>query len=401
MSGYLPKNRINVSLGLVLAATMGLGAFSLIGVAVVANDLTKDLGLSVTFFGAAVSVNTIVGAVFAPLGGRISDKIGGKKTCVFVLFLSAFGLGVLAIANNKWALIGGLIIAGFPQGWCNPATNKLIAERVPVGSRGLMTGIKQSGVQLSVMAAGLTVPTIAYFVSWRGAFGFYGFLSLVVGVIVITALGDGNEETISPAVKKDVNTKKSPLGKSVWLLAFYALFMGIAVGGAGRYLPLFGETQLGMSNFEAGLLSALPGGLAIFFRIWWARLAEERIAPSNALAIQALTSVLVMAMLLAAVPLGGWIMWPMTFVAASGLYAWNAVAMLSVIIGVPTKDSGRASGVVVMGFMAGLSIGGFFVGWIADVTGSFDAAWTVLLLLSFVSIGIALSGKKIGRLPGG
>ena len=93
-------------------------------------------------------------------------------------------------------------------------------------------------------------------------------------------------------------------------------------------------------------------------------------------------------------------MWPMTFVAASGLYAWNAVAMLSVIIGVPTKDSGRASGVVVMGFMAGLSIGGFFVGWIADVTGSFDAAWTVLLLLSFVSIGIALSGKKIGRLPG-
>ena len=67
MSGYLPKNRINVSLGLVLAATMGLGAFSLIGVAVVANDLTKDLGLSVTFFGAAVSVNTIVGAVFAPL----------------------------------------------------------------------------------------------------------------------------------------------------------------------------------------------------------------------------------------------------------------------------------------------------------------------------------------------
>ena len=116
MSGYLPKNRINVSLGLVLAATMGLGAFSLIGVAVVANDLTKDLGLSVTFFGAAVSVNTIVGAVFAPLGGRISDKVGGKKTCVSVLFLSAFGLGIMAIANNKWVLIGGLIVAGFPQG---------------------------------------------------------------------------------------------------------------------------------------------------------------------------------------------------------------------------------------------------------------------------------------------
>jgi len=400
MSGYLPKNRINVSLGLVLAATMGLGAFSLIGVAVVANDLTKDLGLSVTFFGAAVSVNTIVGAAFAPLGGRISDKVGGKKTCVSVLFLSAFGLGIMAIANNKWVLIGGLIVAGFPQGWCNPATNKLIAERVPAGRRGVMTGIKQSGVQLSVMVAGLTVPTIAYFGSWRGAFGFYGFLSFVVGVMVMVSLGDGDEETVDQLVQKDANTKKGPLGKSVRLLAFYALFMGIAVGGTGRYLPLFGETQLGMSNFEAGLLSAVPGGLAIFSRIWWARLAEEKIAPSNALAIQALTSVLVMIMLLAAVPLGAWIMWPMTFVAASGLYAWNAVAMLSVIIGVPAKNSGRASGVVVMGFMAGLSIGGFFVGWIADVTGSFDAAWIALLLLSLVSIGIALAGKQIGRLAG-
>jgi|TARA_B110000914_G_scaffold200113_1_gene191557 hypothetical protein len=92
-------------------------------------------------------------------------------------------------------------------------------------------------------------------------------------------------------------------------------------------------------------------------------------------------------------------MWPMAFVAAAGLYAWNAVAMLSVIIGVPAKSSGRASGIVVMGFMAGLSIGGF-VGWIADLNGSFDVAWIILLLLSLASAGVAMCDKKIGLLSG-
>lgn len=107
-----------------------------------------------------------------------------------------------------------------------------------------------------------------------------------------------------------------------------------------------------------------------------------------------------MLMLLAAVGVGSWIMWPAAVLSALGLNAWNAVAMLSVIIGVPQHQSGRASGRVVMGFMAGLTMGGFLTGLVADVTGGYEVAWVSLLVLSIVATLLALrSSSQQGLVP--
>ena len=104
--------------------------------------------------------------------------------------------------------------------------------------------------------------------------------------------------------------------------------MGCVVGGVGRYTVLFAENALGMSNVTAGLVAGLPGAIAIATRINWAHLAEHRIKPPVALAVQSSLTALVMAMLLIAVAVGSWIMWPVAVLSAVGLNAWNAVAML-------------------------------------------------------------------------
>ena len=46
----------------VLVSTMALGAFPIVGTAVVANALAEDLKMSLTLFGAGVGVNTLFGA---------------------------------------------------------------------------------------------------------------------------------------------------------------------------------------------------------------------------------------------------------------------------------------------------------------------------------------------------
>jgi predicted MFS family arabinose efflux permease len=157
---------------------------------------------------------------------------------------------------------------------------------------------------------------------------------------------------------------------------------------------LFAENALAMSNVKAGIVAGLPGGLAIGTRILWAHLAEHRVTTSFALTTQALLTALVMFMLLVAVSIGEWIMWPIAVLSAIGLNAWNAVAMLSVIIGVPQQQSGRASGRVVMGFMTGLTLGGFLTGLTVDATGGYETAWAGLLLLSLVAATLA---RRSGR----
>ena len=377
----------------VLVSTMALGAFPIVGTAVVATALAADLGMSLTLFGAGVALNTLFGGLFAPLSGRLSDLYGGKWSCVLVLVSSGLGLMVVALGRSSFELILGLLISSYGQGACNPATNKLVAERAAPGSRGTMTGIKQSGVQLGILLGGFTLPALSIWVNWRFAIGLYAVLALLGATLAAVMLPDSHEG-LGRGNRQAVSKESSRLPGSVSLLALYALCMGCVVGGVGRYTVLFAENALEMSNVRAGLVAGLPGGLAIATRIIWARLAEHRIAPPRALAIQSFLTALVMLMLLAAVGVGSWIMWPAAVLSALGLNAWNAVAMLSVIIGVPQHQSGRASGRVVMGFMAGLTMGGFLTGLVADVTGGYEVAWASLLVLSIAATLLALRSSN-------
>ena len=377
----------------VLVLTMALGAFPIVGTAVVANALAEDLTMSLTLFGAGVAVNTAFGAVFAPVSGRLSDRHGGKWSCVLVLLSSGVGLLILACAPSASILIFGLFVSSYGQGACNPATNKLVAERAAPGHRGKLTGIKQSGVQLGILLGGFTLPALSIWLNWRVAIGLYAMAAILVAALAVVALPDSRDRT-QPSFPSNEKSPTLELPRSVSLIALYALCMGCVVGGVGRYTVLFAENALQMSNVAAGLVAGLPGGIAIGTRIIWAHLAEHRIRPPVALAIQSSLTALVMAMLCIAAPVGSWIMWPVAVVSALGLNAWNAVAMLYVIIGVPQQASGRASGRVVMGFMTGLTVGGFLTGLVADVTGSYETAWASLLLLSLIATFLAWQSEK-------
>lgn len=382
-------------LGFVLVMTMTMGAFQLIALAVVANDLTDDLAISTALFGAATAVNTIVGASFAPRSGRISDRIGPKRSVVAVMLIASVGLFMTAAAGNAYVLVLSSGFSGFGQGWCNPATNKLIADRVPAGRQGTLTGIKQSGVQLGTFLAGATLPTLASAFGWRAGLVVYAVAAAVAAVTAQLFLSPDGERPLPGA--RGTGNVDAPLPRSIWLLTGYAFLMGCVVGGVGRFLPLFAEDQLGMSNFAAGMVSALLGVLAIATRILWGRLTEMYLRASLGLTIQAALSVLAMALLLLAVPLGGWVLWVMAVIGALGLNAWNSVAMLAVITGVPAALAGRASGVVVFGFMAGLSIGGFYTGLIETWTGRYDAAWVTFLVLATGAAVLAASNRGVGE----
>ncbi len=386
-------------LGFVLVMTMTMGAFQIVALAIVADDLTDDLGMTALLFGAVATTNTVVGALFAPRSGRVTDVIGPKPSVVLVMAIASIGMLITAAANSAWVLFLSCAFSGLCQGWCNPATNKLIAERVPAGNRGTLTGIKQSGVQLGGFLAGATLPSIASASSWRTGMVVYAIASAATAVIALVFLGpDGPRDTHDGARSGDAASGSLP--RSIWLLTVYALMMGIVVGGTGRFLPLFAEDQLGMSNFEAGMVSALLGGLAIVTRILWGRLSESQILPSLALAIQSALAAGALGLMLLAVPVGTGMLWVMAVVGSLGLNSWNAVAMLAVIAGVPAALAGRASGVVVFGFMIGLSIGGVYPGLIEELTGRYDLAWATLLILALASALLALRNRELGRVGG-
>ncbi len=60
---------------------------------------------------------------------------------------------------------------------------------------------------------------------------------------------------------------------------------------------------------------------------------------------------------------------------AIGHTAWNAVINLTVIMTVPQSQAGRASGIVMMGFLLGLTISSPITGWVVDSVDTYNPVW--------------------------
>jgi predicted MFS family arabinose efflux permease len=338
------------------------------------------------------ATNTGVGAVAAPRLGRLADRLGSRRSVALLGVISAAGLFLTAAAHNYWLLLGASAVSGVPQGASNPVTNKMIAEEVPPESQGSVTGVKQSGVQFSVFLAGaLMPPAAASTIGWRWA---------LVGVGAVTLLGAGYtrarfppDDDVGPSRGGAVAGSGSvALPAFVRQVALYAFLLGLTAGGVNRFYPLYAQEVLGYSEARAGLAVSVAGLAAIAARLAWARIAA-RISPRPALLVLAVGSVVATGLLVASELVAAWILWPAVLLIAFTVSAWNVVAMLAVIWSVPIAASGRATGVVLLGFLGGLTVSAPLVGVTVDWLGSYRPTWIGLGILA------AAGGVVVRRAP--
>ena len=382
-------------LGFVLVATMGASTYTLFALAVLASPIIDDLEVSRATVGIIGSVNTGLGALTAPWTGRVTDRIGPRRAVLILLAMSAVAMLLVGLAGNVWVLLLAYVIGGLPQGGGNPATNALIAATLPPGERGVMTGIKQSGVTLAVFVSGLAMPALERTWDWQGAYVVFGVLFL--GLTVLTWLVLPADVGGPSPRNTDGANGRSELPPVIRRLGIYALLMGLASGAIGRFLPLFAEEELGYSLAVAGFAASLSGLLGMGFRIAAARLADTRIAPTRLLVQLSSIAVVSSALLALSVPLGRELLWPAVVLYAIGHTAWNAVANLAVIMNVPQRDAGRASGTIILGFLMGLTIAGPATGAIVDATDRYEIAWWLSVVLAAVSAAVLAGGRAKHR----
>ncbi|MDY7104827.1 MAG: MFS transporter [Actinomycetota bacterium] len=394
----------------VLAGTLIVSTMQLYAPTVLAADIIDDLGVSRAQIGWIGAANTAVGAATAPFLGRLADRIGARRSLTFCWLAGAVGLALTAAASVYWALVVASLVAGLPQGMANPATNKLIADRVPLGRRGLVTGIKQSGVPVALFLAGATLPAATRIGGWRSGIWAFAALAFLVALAVPRLVGRPEEAPPGEAENGTKGTKgttgtNGPAGDLpappvvtevapgdldrlpgfVHRVALYSLLLGTATGAVSRFLPLYASEELGYSTTAAGLLVAVLGALGIAGRVLAGQLAENRVGTFPALRAMALLSAVAGVMLLVAPSVGAWLLWPLVLVVAFSMTAWNSVAMLAVLANLPMRMTGRAAGVALLGFLAGMTIGSPLAGWTVDATGSYVAAWTGVVVLSLAS----------------
>ena len=376
--------------GLLLTA-MVAGTIVTIAFGVLSRFLIEDLDISRARVGGLVTAVAVTAAVASPFGGRLTDRIGGRKALFLLFSLSTLGLLSVALAPLYGLLLLAAALAGLAQATANPATNKLIAHHVREGGRGLITGIKQSGVQAGLFVGGLLLPVGAIALGWRATLGLVALVpatALVLTRFVVPPDGDSRKDSS--------HAGRSRTPETVWWLAGYSLIMGVAAGALLTFLPLYLQEDFGMTVTRAGVVVAVFGLVAMIVRIVSGSVAERIGSFQGVLGSLAATAAVAALLLLIAPNAGNAVLWAGVLLAAASSTTWNSVAMLAVIDHSGPAMAGRSSGIVVLGFLSGFGIGPLLFGYSVDTAGSYaPGLWGIAALFVAASVVAAVwSGRN-------
>jgi MFS family permease len=375
-----------------LFSTMGVGTFIALSLGIVAVVFITDLGISRAQLGFVFAINTVGAAVLSPVIGRITDEIGGRAALIIVSIAAVASYLLLGIAGSLVTLAIGSAVGAVAQAGSNPATNKLIAEDLPPGSQGIVTGIKQSGVQAFVFAGGLIVPSMALAWGRVSAYVMLAVVSAVLGVVGAWFLPK-QKRTLT---RDTGSTRKERLPEAIWWIAAYGFLLGFA-GSATVMFALFTTEELGRSIVVGGAVVAVVGLTAMPARIAWARHAERHHAFRSSLISISILGVFASLALLGASAGAWWLIWVAAVLTGLGPSSWNSVGMLGLIVFAGPRAAGHASGVILFGFLVGLGIGPPLFGWLVDTSGSYTWVWMLSLTAAVAGTLVMVAWKPPER----
>jgi predicted MFS family arabinose efflux permease len=378
-----------LAFGVVLALAMGTSTFAGYAFGVLGPNLVHEFDISRSQLGLLTAVFFLVGGPLSLVAGPATDRFGARRVMLIAFAIAAATLVAMALAPAYPAMLVAAGLAGLALATGNPVTNKLVAVHLPPGTRGLVMGGKQAGVQVGAFVAGALLAPLAAQFGWRAALGWVALVpiaALVAAVVVVPSDTTSAVEPHDPAAH-------SSLPRGVRWLALYAFLMGSGVAAVNAYLPLYLVEGGEASQEMAGVVVATIGLVGIFSRLVWGWASERMPTFSLPLLMLGGGAVVAIGLILAIERVGLWVAWPAAILFGATAVTWNAVGNLAVITESGTGLAGRASGLLTFGFYMGFVGSPVLFGLLVDATGSYNLAWS-LIGLGFAATVLVIVGWR-------
>jgi MFS family permease len=351
-------------------------------------QIGRDLGFGPTGVGllsATYAIGTLGGS--APLGGRVG-RIGVRRSLRIAALAAAVALVAAAIAPATGWLAAALLAGGLANAIGQPAGNAMVASHVPRHRFGLAFAVKQSGIPLATLLAGLAVPVIALTIGWR-----YGY-AVAAALALGAALLPPPDRPV--AQRRPERPVPAPARRPLWALALALSSAVVAATSIGAFGASAG-VAIGLPEGTAGLLVAAGGLAGLTIRLLAGILADR-------VDTDALTGV---ALLIAAGAVG-WALMAAGFAVQSAVpyvtgllianafgWGWPGLLHLSVARRFPTATA-AASGVTQTGVSAGLLVGPLLLGVVIGRSGWFSA-WSLAAGAALAAAAAVVALRR--RLP--
>ncbi len=374
--------------------TQVMASWSALGLAAVAPAVAASFDLPPVLIGYQIGLIYTVATILSVLAGGLITRFGAARVSQLSLLALALGVGIASLPTLPAIALASLTI-GFAYGLTNPSASHLLARHAGPRNRSLVFSLKQTGVPLGGVAAGLVTPWVAVAFGWQAAIALIAPIALGLALAIAPLRPDWDHD----------RTPRAPIGRTLgadlgmmvrhptlrWLCLCGFFYAGIQLC-LMAFIVTLAVTELGFGIVAAGTLLATVQVAGVVGRIWWGWLADRLGRNGLVLtAIGGLTLLCCLGVALLAADTPPVMVFGLASLFGATAVGWNGVYMAEVVRHVPPGRIGAATGIATAATFAGVMAGppGFVL--LYGLLGGYGAAYAAL------AVPAALGALAAGR----
>ncbi|GIN90254.1 tetracycline resistance MFS efflux pump [Siminovitchia terrae] len=218
----------------------------------------EEMGASPAELGLLMAVYSLMQLLFAPMWGRVSDRIGRKPVMMIGIFGLAISFFMMALSSSLWMLFVARVIGGFLSSANMPTVMAYVADITSEEDRGKGMGIIGASIGLGFIL-GPAIGGVFSKTSLNMPFYLSGFSSLLTFVFVLLLL----KESLPPEERGEHRTKRTPLRKAlrcpITVLYVLQLFTSLSLAGLEATFAYFAAKKAGLGTVQLGYLFMIMG----------------------------------------------------------------------------------------------------------------------------------------------
>lgn len=368
----------------VTLAIQAMVAMALLTLPVMAPVVGQALEVSSAYVGLYVAV-VYAGAMLASLAaGAAVARYGAIRVSQAGLLLCALGLALCAVSSVPVIALGALLI-GLGYGPVTPASSHLLARTTTPGNMSLVFSLKQTGVPLGGVLAGVIVPGLMLLTNWQAALLLVALLCVLCAALaqpLRQAMDSDRDPQRSLLLGNLAQPIRLVMGQpALATLAVCSFFFSATQLSLVTYLVTYLYDSLAYGLVAAGFALSVSQTAGIAGRVFWGYVADRFLGARHMLvALGALMALCGVATALLNPAMPTLLVWGILALFGASAIGWNGVYLAEVARQAPKGQASMATGGTLAFTFFGVVLGPPLFGALSGLFDSYRAGYAALAL---------------------
>src|SRR4051812_6255249 len=367
--------------------------------------LILAISVGPSFIGYLVASGTIGSMLFYLVGMPLIRRVGSVRIVQFGMLAAGLGT-VLLTSSLAIVLVFGSFLIGVGYAPSTPAGSDVLQRFAPKKHRALIFSIKQAGVPLGGMLAGMMLPALVL-IDLRLAIVASAALALLVTLAIqpwrerIDRERDTSQDLSISAFLAPENLSMPlnalRMSSRIPPIVFASFCLAAAQGASFAFMTTFLVAKIGLDLTNAGIIFSIVQVTGILGRVVLGGLADRLGSATSTLCATAAASSLTTIAFACVTP--DWPFWSLSALAAlSGITisSWNGLMLSEVAAIVPLARVAEATAGTTLLVFLGYVVGPMMFSIILDVMDSYQSAF--LSLSALTAIGAVVLARASQRI---